>query len=408
MDRIRKLRDHTYRYPSIYALSMMILFWTIFDSTMQYVTPLVIEQNGFSNTMIGIIIGSSSIAGAIFDFIVCRIFKRMNFRLIFLVMFAICLVYPFLIREANTLLFYLLLMVIWGIYFDLYSFGTFDFVGRFVKRKEHSSSFGVIQVFRSMGSLIGPLIIGIFVIDIVDWKAFAFGWGFLLIAIIFFAVLLILSPKRSEIVSPAEGRRNNIFVEFSLWKRLGSTILPILILTFFIFMIEGFFWTLAPLYAKTTGFRGFGGFLLVAYSLPMLFLGWFVGSITKKFGETRTAFLCFFVGSVILSSFYFLSSPYITILMVFIASCFIGIALPSINGVYANYISEASAVEKEITALEDFSFNLGYIFGPLMAGILSDVFSIPLAFSILGVAGSVTALILLKITPKKIAVKGKI
>jgi MFS family permease len=89
----------------------------------------------------------------------------------------------------------------------------------------------------------------------------------------------------------------------------------------------------------------------------------------------------------------------------FCASFFFGLAFPSIDGTYADYISEKINVEKEIETLEDSSFNLAYIFGPLFAGLLSDLFNIPIAFAILGMAGVVIAIILFFTTPKSINIK---
>jgi MFS family permease len=111
------------------------------------------------------------------------------------------------------------------------------------------------------------------------------------------------------------------------------------------------------------------------------------------------------IGSAILCFISIVHDPVMIIALTFLASCFLGIALPSINGAYADYISEASYVEGEIEALEDFSFNLGYIIGPLSAGIISDVLGITSAFTVLGVAGFTVALILFRITPRKITIR---
>ena len=59
----------------------------------------------------------------------------------------------------------------------------------------------------------------------------------------------------------------------------------------------------------------------------------------------------------------------------------------------------------EIEALEDFSFNLGYVIGPISAGILSDMIGITGAFTALGMTGFVVAIILIKVTPKSIRIK---
>jgi predicted MFS family arabinose efflux permease len=110
------------------------------------------------------------------------------------------------------------------------------------------------------------------------------------------------------------------------------------------------------------------------------------------------------MGSFILSSFTFIPDIRIAIGVVFVASCFISLALPSINAAYADYISDAPRVEGEIEGLEDSAFNIGYVLGPILAGVLSDIFSINTAFSILGLLGAILAFIVLFLMPKRIVV----
>ena len=161
------------------------------------------------------------------------------------------------------------------------------------------------------------------------------------------------------------------------------------------------------MYAENAGLGQFSGLFLAAYTLPTLIVGWFVGSLTKHFGKKRTAFLGLFIGSLILSSFFYLPSPIIAIFVIFISSCFISMALPAINAAYADYISDAPQVEGEIEGLEDFAFNVGYVIGPISAGVLADILGLKVAFSILGLFGAILALILLLIAPKHILIKTK-
>jgi MFS family permease len=405
----RFLGKYGFRGTPIFVFSLVVLFWTVFDSIMSYITPLLIEEQGFSKTMIGFIIGTSSITGAFFDFIVCKVFKNTNFRRIFLIMFAICFIYPFLLWQAKSLWFFLFVMSVWGVYFDFYGFGVFDFIGRYTKKEDHTPSFGMVQMFRALGGMIAPLVVGLVVIDNIDWRAFSLGWIFLAIGLIFFITLMVLmrksQPVNVERACPL--RRKNLFIELHLWRKLGRLMMPVLFLTFFLYFIEAFFWTLAPLYAETSNLGQFGGLFLTAYTFPALLVGWFVGSLTKSFGKKRTAFVSLLVGSSILSSFFFLPSPIVSIGVIFIASLFISMALPAINAAYADYISEAPRVEGEIEGLEDFAFNVGYVVGPLSAGILADNLGTEAAFSAVGLLGVALALVLLSVTPKSIVIKTK-
>jgi MFS family permease len=391
----------------IFIFSLVILFWTIFDSIMQYITPLLIEENGFSKSIIGFIIGTSSITGAFFDFIICKVFKNTNFRRVFLIMFAICFIYPFLLWQAKTIWFFLFVMAVWGIYYDLYGFGVFDFIGRYTKKNDHASSFGTIQIFRALGGILAPLIVGLVIVNNVNWRSFSLGWIFLTIGFVFFVILMLVMHKFRPVATDSvyTPRRKNLFIELHLWKKLGKLLMPILFLTFYLFFIEAFFWTLAPLYTETTNLGQFGGIFLAAYALPTLIVGWFVGFLTKHFGKKITAFSALLIGSLILTSFFLASNPIVSILIVLFASLFISMALPAINAAYADYISEAPQVEGEIEGLEDFAFNIGYVVGPISAGVLADILGMKGAFSILGAFGAALAFILLVVTPKNIVIR---
>ena len=170
----------------------MILFFMLFDGIITYLIPLVISEQGFSKTLVGIIIGSAAISGAFFDFAIYKIFKNAFYRRLFIIMFAVCFVYIFLVWSANSFLLYLLAMIIWGFYYDLKNFGTLDFVSRYSPKKELSSNFGILQIFQSIGYLLAPLITGFVVIDIVGWKPFVLATVFLSISVFFSRVVLVL------------------------------------------------------------------------------------------------------------------------------------------------------------------------------------------------------------------------
>jgi len=57
--------------------------------------------------------------------------------------------------------------------------------------------------------------------------------------------------------------------------------------------------------------------------------------------------------------------------------------------------------------LEDFSANLGYIFGPILAGVLADLFGIQSAFGVLGLVGAALAVTLLIFGPKHIIISNQ-
>ena len=388
----------------VYILGIMLLFWAIFDGIISYITPIVIINNGISETLMGIIIGTSSVAGALFDFIACRIFKNHFYKRLFLLMFALCLVYPLILFKANSFVIYLIAMAIWGIYYDLKNIAIFNFVGRFTKRSEHSDSFGLLEVFLSIGYLIAPILIGFVIAESFDWKPFALAWIFIGISLIFYLVLISLDKNDLSQSKSAENKKQrNIWSEIRVWSDIGKLALPVLLLTMFLNIIDSFFWTIGPLFAESLSkVHQFAGFFMTAFTLPALIVGWYVGKFTRKFGKKNTAFTSLLIGSIFLLFILFISNPIWIIIDIFVASIFFSLAWPAVNGAYADYISETVKFENEITGLEDFYTNIGYIIGPILAGFIAERIGYSGAFFFLGTFGIVLSLLLLALTPKSI------
>lgn len=402
----RHMRKYGLKHNSLYALAMMAMFLCIFDGIICYIAPLIITESGFSKTMMGIIIGSSSVAGALFDLIMYKLFPNTNFRRVFLIMFLICLLQPFILFYSNTLWIYLVAMMTWGIYFDLSNYGNQNFVAHLIKKDEHASSFGVISVFQWLGYAIAPLAVGLTLGTVVGWQSFILAWVFLSISFLFYIILIIMTQKTKNVVDEIENKnslKRGFIHELRIWTSVGTKTLPVLILIIFLWMLDAFFWNIGPLYAQSFKSLGqFEGIFLTAYSLPPLLIGWFIGPITKKFGKKRSAFYSFLIGCILLTSFAVFSNPLIIIVITFVASCFIAVSFPSINGACADYVSESPEIEKEIETTEDFSLNIGYLFGPILAGIIADGFGNANAFAIFGAFGVVVSLMLIKLTPKTI------
>lgn len=403
--RIHKLTVHQ---QPLFIVSLMLFFWTLFDGSVSYLSPLAIRQAGFSDTVLGLIIGSSSITGAVFDFVLSKFLKNTHFRRVYLVMFGLCFLFPIVLLKAKTIWLFLLAMAIWGLYFDLVNFGTFDFVGRKIEVEDHAQSFGIVNVFKSLGYLLAPLLAGLALgtSNIVDWRPIGLMTIFLAVAFCFYLLLISTTRQKKELIENTFLPKLHVLSEMSLWRQVGRLLFPVLILSMFFNIFDSFFWTIGPLIAENyKSLHPFNGLFLTAYELPALMVGWFVGNVTKRYGKKRTAFIGFLIGALFISIFSLLHNLFFILIDVLFASFFIALTVPALDGAYADYISESGKVEKEITALVDFFTNIGYVVGPISAGLLADYVGNAKAFSFLGIICAIVAVILLKITPKKITVK---
>lgn len=399
----------TSNHPSLPLLGVMMFFWCVFDGAMAYIAPIAVTQHNFSKTEMGFIIGASSMVGALFDLLSFKILPSTHYRRVFMIMFALCATYPIVLYGATSIPLFLLAMAIWGIYYDLKNFGNLDFIGRYTKKEDHAKNFGFVQIFQSLGYLVAPIAIGMIIVNGLDWKAFGFALAALFISSVFFFELQLRQSREAGHVDYDEKHhlRRKQFSEIKLWLSLDKTLFPVLMMTLMIYVVDALFWTVGPLFAESfSGAKEFAGLIMTAYSLPALMVGWIVGAVAKRLGKKRTAYGALVVGMALLSCLIFTQVNFFaTLALIFASSMFISIALPTVNGVYADLITEKSQYEHEIESLSDFYTNLGFVIGPISAGYLADSFGNAGAFSVVGAIGFIVAIFLYKIAPEKIHIK---
>jgi MFS family permease len=400
---MRSIR-HLTHYISVYGsnhkvlwlVASMTLFFALFDGINGYALPLLLLQKGVSQTTMGLIISTSSLAGGIFDFFLVRFIQKTHFRRLYLLMIIVGACYPLVLYSAQTIPMFIMAMALWGLYFDFQSFGHLDFVARRSESHEHADAFGVIDVFKSIGYLLAPLFAGLVVSEVVDWKPGFLSVIFLGLCVFFYVVLAnhTKSQHREKIADYTYAKRK-IWSEVTLLRKIGRLILPVMLLCIFLNVYDSFFWTIGPVLSENLkNLHPFGGLFITLYFLPTLLTGWFVGRITGRFGKKATAYVGLFLGSLLMTSLLFFSSTIGILIVVFLSSSLTVFAWPAMRGSIADFISETPKVEPEIEGLGDFSANFGYIIGPALAGFVAERVGEVQSFGILGIIGMTVASLL--------------
>lgn len=403
--KIRAFRATEMRDRGVLVLmALMLFFFIVYDGMMEFILPLIIDEKGLSGTMVGLIIGLSSVAGGLFDIAVCRLMPQSSFRRIFLLVFLLATLFPVLLLASTGISLFLVAVAVWGLFFDLYRIGTYDFVSRRKNEKEHAGSFGFLEIFISLGFLIAPLIVGFLMKDVVGVAPFVAAYIFLGISVLLYLVLLLVTKRDPQYVELKSRRPLPLLREIRVWKALGHKIFPVLCVSFLISLYDSAYWTVGPLLAENLHFGEFNGIFMAVHTLPALFGGWLVGYITLRYGQKRTAVVTLLLASLVQCAFLFVQSEYLLILTTFIIAFFITLSAPAISGAYADYIAEARKISTEIEAMEDFLYNSGYIIGPICAGFLSDIVGYQKALGFLGLFGVVLMIVVWHIVPKKINV----
>jgi len=392
--------------PILYTASAMLFFWAIYDGILSYLTPILMESRGFTNTQIGLLISVSAISGAAFDFVISKFFRFSHYLRFFVFTFIICLTYPLLLWSSSSLYIYFLLMAAWGLTYDFVNFGIYDLSARISHKNERTQNITFIGTFKSVGYTIGPLLIAF----LISYWSFSpsslyFIYLFLALSLCAYVVLFSLSPPRDFFQPVSHLKPIRWITEISLWRKFIRLLLPVLIFNTLFYIFEAVFWTIGPIFSQSfPEFKNFSIIFMAVYILPAIFVIKFAESITGRFGKKRTAYVSFILSSLFLIPFAFTSSPFVIIGLIFFSTVTGSLAWSAIAGAFVDYVAESDIHDNEIIGLKDFSANIGYIIGPTLAGLVSDSVGIRPTFAILGIFCILVTASLFFITPKHINV----
>lgn len=382
----------------------MFGFWIFFDTTITFLVPLKMNALGFSPWLIGLMFAISATTGALFDLVSLKIFKTASYKKLFSTMFILCLVYPMILFFSNNIPLLILTMGIWGIYFSLHSMGNMDYIGRRTDKKSFAINFGKMQIIQAISALLAPALISILIITDINITPFLIANCAVLISYVFFKKL-INKQRRSSYDETFEIDRTELVNGESGEKiilKIAKILSPLLMLHTLHTITKAFFVTIGSLLAMAI-FKDklMIGSVVIAYIIPQLFVGLFIDKIAAK-GKKRMAIISTILGSIALITLFFISNPYLILLIIFIASVFVAIAGPTIRGSFADYVHESPPFRREVETLSNLSMDIGFIIGPITAGLLAQVFGLKMAFVAAGIIGCIIGGIIMKLMPRKI------
>lgn len=401
----KRISGLNWRGKHFYLLGFMFFFWTLFDGLIAYLAPILITSRGFTTTQMGIIIATSNIFGVVFDLILVKYLKNTGYRRLFFIVYILCFAYPIFLWLSKEVGMFLISMMIWGLYGDLNNFAIFDFLSRHSKEENHCRDSGIVDMTRGMGYLMAPIISGMLIVKTVDFFPISLSISFLAISMMFYLMIGGLKIKEESGVAEYKAHRYSFFREIKVLREIGKVLLPVLIFNVAIHAFDALIWTIGPVYSQNfPQFKDFGGFFMTAYSLPSLMFMWLVEPVSKKIGKKRTAYLSFLLGCLLIFPITFSKEPIFILGLMFLSSIASSLAWPAIRGAFTDYIAESPHYGREITTLNDFSCNIGYIVGPIIGGLMVDRVGYGNMFFISAITGMSLTLFLFLITPRKIQV----
>jgi len=388
-------------WKRVSAFLVILFFVLLSDAVLSDWVPGYLQGVLGSPLAMGLMMALSSVVGFVMDLIFPQLLRSSGVRklaggallgaLIFL-----------LSMLSSTWWSYLLIlsmgMAAWGIYYELDSFMTQQFVAGVAPSHERSSVWGVVGVVRNAAYFLGP-IVGGYAAFYGDRFVVLGSMGVLLFAYLLF--LMIRLPTEREV--DHHDAPINLKEEISHWCALGVRVWPILLTSFVVGLIDATFWTSGTVLTDRLAEQSsLGGWFLSAYMFPFLFAGIVVARWGVDVGKKKWAARFLLIGSLSLMLVGFVESTLLLLIVVAVAGLFIAMAFPLIDSVYTDLVARARKGRKHIMGMSSATFSLAYVVGPILAGFISGRLGEEMTFTMLGGTVCVVAAILLIVTPKKL------
>lgn len=397
-----KLFSLTRSLPSaLLAYSLVIFLVGLGDAVMSYIAPVFISDHLSSPSLMGIIMASSSLAAIVFDTVFGEKLRGKNYKFYLWWTFIFAAAFPLAFLILPPLIpFFILSMIIWGIYYELIQFSNYHFIHSFMSPHEHVNSWSILSTFKATSYLFGPILAEYF-IDKSDHMPF---WGtlfFVAIGLLAFSVFIYVFGKKgkSEPVPPMHRTIQGYHTLLVLAKKIW----PIWLFVFALVFVDATFWSIGTVLSeKLRATHPLGGFLLVLYMLPSLFVSFLANKASHPFGKKRISFIVGILSGVLLGIGGFIYNINIFLLSVLLSSIFTALATPEIQAVFEDYIARLGPYGNDMIALDRSAVNLAYILGPVLSTILGSVIGDQKTFGLTGILLAIVSAIALIIVPRKI------
>lgn len=388
-------------WKRVIAFLVILFFVLLSDAVLSDWVPGYLQNALGSPFKMGLMMAISSVVGLLMDLIFPRMLRQSGVRK--LAGGAIIGSMIFLLSMfSSTWWSYGLILIIgmsaWGVYYELDSFMTQQFVAGVAPRNQRSSVWGVVGVVRSSAYLFGP-IIGGYIAGYGD-RAVVIGAA-LVLFVAYILFLIMKHPKAVEEEIDVHGI--NPKEEFLHWIVLGRRVWPVLLVSLAGGLVDATFWSTGTVLNDTLAEKSMaGGWFMSAYMLPFLFVGIMVAKWGIDIGKKKWAERFILMGGLSLMILPLFENIWLILLCVFISGVFLAMAWPLVDAVYTDLVARANKGRKHVMGMSSATNSMAYVIGPILSGWLAGQYGEMGNFAIIGGLVVIVALILLITTPKKL------
>jgi MFS family permease len=370
---------------SIHFVAIIIFLVGITDSLISFYLPIQMQNFLHNLPLFGFLFGISAFTGACSDFILGSLSNRVRYITFMVIGLLLSGVVMVLALIPFSILLIIWLMIMWGLYYEFVGIGIFNYVSRYHHTDEQSKFFGLISMYSDVAYVIGPLVAGALVI-FGDKAVYGVGFVFLLVA--FFFIPRIIQVHRTTeqpfLTYKTHSEHYNLKEQWGKYKKIWKYASIFFVAAFLYNVWQAFIWTLIPI--QSIGNSAIvSGIITATFTLPLALLIGFGGKFADKHGRKLTFIAGLFIASLFTYIFGQQTGIVLKIITAGISSIGFAFAYPALIGETSKHGQEHEEILGDMAGVQRIFVNAGYITGPILGGIIANIFGIQRAFSILGI-----------------------
>lgn len=395
----------------LYILPLFFIFFA--DAILSYTFPIIAERYLGSNTLLGVVMALSSVAGITCDLLFPSLFRGTRWTLQLFMGIVLALLFSLSIHISVfflPLFFAILASVVWGIYYEMLVFAEQEMVVSEEERQNYTRSWGILYATTLFTSVVGPIIgaqlllqpIGVHTSTILLLQSIALCLSVLL--------LWFFKRKNARHATESPDRKSSLQPLFEFlasikhWRILWFAVLPAILMGITTEWIEATYWMLGGLFGQEINDGGsFSWAIVLLYSAPFMIGSAILARINIAVGKKYWSQIALLVGGLILSGVPLVRENIPALYsLIFISSFFFAFASPLNDAVYSDLIDRVKGNKLYLVGLAKANSSVAYIVSPIVMGIIADSTGYYVAFGFLGFIAVGVALILLLMTPRKL------
>jgi MFS family permease len=367
----------------IYRFAFLTFLYAIVNGMIAFVLPLFLQEKLNSYTLVGIILGSSSIWNIATD--IAFGFTRISpsyVRLMNVVMVAVLTIFLTLWKVEHVAVFFLA-VILWGVFTEVYAFAKFNFIESLNDEEDAGLNFGILGNFFSLGGAIAPILVGALILLSKDLTMIT---GIVITLVMFTVFFLYIKLKRLPKAVVVEKRHLHFITELKLWKKIGKQVFPLLMVFLACGMGDGALLSFGPIFTESNeNLKTYGGLILSGIYLPTVVFSGFFGHLADKYGNRKFILYGLLISAVSLLLFGVFSHPLVVGLMALVHGIGYTVFSSAIMAEESLYIERHRTCEKEVVGESGAFYNLGYIVGASLAGVIASIVgNFGIAFGVFG------------------------